>query len=79
MNSFSLFFFFIVLFRFDPWSMLVAFKKKARTLGVQFIDSEVVAIQQKHNDEQMEGKLNSIEVLNKLQLIFIIIVIIILF
>ena len=40
---------------FDPWSLLRAFRSKSKSLGVEFIDDEVVAAEAKN------GKIDSIE------------------
>jgi len=42
--------------RFDPWSLLYAFKRKAVSLGVEYIDGQAIGFEfKKMPDVLMEG------------------------
>lgn len=47
---------FCVQCRFDPWSLLYAFKRKALSLGVEYVDGEAVGFEfKKMPDMLMDG------------------------
>jgi len=51
----NLFCFFYLPYRFDPWSLLTAFKQKAISLGVEYVKADVIGFQFQESKWEVAG------------------------